>query len=124
MALCPVLPQAELDRPVPPPGRALCLGRLHRVPDTKKPNPATKSPVTVDGKTIEVAIAPDRTFALVGVSGFGDSFTVRGMEKAASVASGCTGVDNGVLSFVNGGNPAPISTANVSFERMGITLKC
>lgn len=84
----------------------------------------TRSPVAVDGRRVNVAVAPDKTYALVSTSDFGQVVTVPQLEQAASTASGCTGKDTSVLSMMSGDRNTGVKTSvfgDAKYTRIDLT---
>ena len=85
----------------------------------------TRAPVTVDGMAVDVAVAPDKSFALVDVTDFGETVTLPQAEKAASIASGCQGKDTSILSMLSGDKATPIKTSVFrKMDYLRIDLTC
>lgn len=83
----------------------------------------TRKPITVEGKRIDVAVAPDKSFALVDPHDFGPTVTKRQTEAAASAASDCTGQERSVLHVVSQTPDELVKTKifrNTEFIRVGL----
>jgi hypothetical protein len=64
----------------------------------------TRNALNVDGVVFEVAISPDRVYALAAPSTPDTAFTIDGLQKAVVQVSGCSAtVDNFLVTFALGG---------------------
>ncbi|PIB24229.1 hypothetical protein BFP76_03110 [Amylibacter kogurei] len=84
----------------------------------------TRKPVAFDGKTIEVAINPERNRAYVGLAGFQGKASIVQFEQVASKASGCVGKDTSILSMLTGDRNTPIPLDNIKMEYLAISITC
>ena len=64
---------------------------------------ATRQTVTLGSQTYEVAVSPDKSFALVGPARRSTKMTVKTVERAATAATGCRGAVERVVSMWTGG---------------------
>lgn len=87
---------------------------------------ATRTTTHYQGTPVEVAIAPDRSYALVQLDAFGETISVTQLEGAARAASGCVAKDKSILSMLSGPQDTPIKVSVFSNvrNRLRISLEC
>lgn len=64
----------------------------------------TRQSVSTGSQTYLVAVAPDKTYALVGPSSSSTKMTVNTVKRAARTATGCRASVEAVISMWTGGN--------------------
>ncbi|MEM7439391.1 MAG: hypothetical protein AAF393_07320 [Pseudomonadota bacterium] len=87
---------------------------------------STREPLKVGRDTFNVAIASDRTFALVGPGKRSTVLTIRKVERAAAAVTGCqANADRKVSMFVGGRNDEPINMNSVpGGKAVRVRLSC
>lgn len=87
---------------------------------------ATRQVTQVNGLAYEVAISPDRSYALVAPSE-GKVWVMSEMLTAVNRVSGCTGAPDFLMASLVGGNlsqPIDRSTVRTNVDRMRSELSC
>ena len=86
----------------------------------------SRQPVVQGGDSFEVAIATDRSFALVGPGRRSVLMTVRKVERVAASVTGCkASADRKVTMFVGGRDDEPINLNTVPGRKaVRVNLKC
>ena len=86
----------------------------------------SRQPVTQGNDSFEVAVAPDRSFALVGPGRRSVVLTVRKVERVAASVTGCdASAERKVTMFVGGRDDEPINLNTVpGGKAVRVNLKC
>jgi len=87
---------------------------------------STRQSVSLGSQTYNVAVSPDKTYALIGPTSRSTKMTVNTVERAAKAASGCRASVERVISMWTGGNDnddIPMSSIE-GRKTVRTTLKC
>jgi hypothetical protein len=87
---------------------------------------STRQSVALGSQTYNVAVSPDKTYALVGPTSRSTKMTVKTVERAAKTASGCRASVERVISMWTGGkDDAAIPMSSIKGRKtVRATLKC